>query len=138
MKAVDSRQWTVDSEGKAKKEVGSRQSAEGGEEKAKRGWWRRVFWFQLFSPKGFLICAGTLAVLFGAVHLAGWRDYTSILCGQAPTGDMADRTAIHLGMAYVVFHLGCVLVAPVLAIAAGIFAALQRVAARRGPGDRAR
>jgi hypothetical protein len=99
-------------------------------------WWRGVLRFELFSPRGFLICAATLALAFAVCHVAGLREYTSILCGQAPTGSYADWWAIHLGMAYVVFYFAFVLVVPILVLAAGILAFLQRaiamVTAREG------
>jgi hypothetical protein len=88
------------------------------------GWLRGIVSFQLFSPKGFLICAATFSALFLACHLAGFRGHTGILCGQMPPG---SRLAPFFGMAYVLFYFAFVLLVPVLAIAAAILALLLRL-----------
>ena len=93
-------------------------------------WWRGLLWFQLFSPKGFLICAATLGILFLACHAAGLREYTSILCGQSRA---EDQWAPFLGMGYVLFYLAFVLLVPVLVLAAAILALLQRLLGGREP-----
>jgi len=78
-----------------------------------------------FSPRGFLLRALVIAGAFLAVHLAGLRDYTSVLNGTI--GPAADwRTSSFLGIAYLVIYLAFVIVAPVLVLAAGILTVWQR------------
>ena len=74
----------------------------------------------MFTPKGLVLRAGLLAVAYGISHAAGWREYTSILCGTAPGGDPHDQVAIVLGVLYVALHLSFVLAVPVLLLAAVI------------------
>jgi len=90
-------------------------------------WWRGLVRFSLFSPRGFLICAAFFTIAFLACHLAGLREYTSILCGQLPEGEMTTAWAAHLGMEYVVFYFAFVLAVPVLALAAAILALFLRL-----------
>ena len=91
---------------------------------------RGLFRFLLFSPKGFLVVAATLAALFVLAHAAGLRRHTSIVCGQAPTGDHADSLALWYGAAYVFLYLAFMVVVPVLLLAAAVFALLARLLAR--------
>ena len=85
--------------------------------------WRALVRFQLVSPRGFLITAATLAVVFAVLHLVGAREHASVLCGQIPE---AIALAVPLGVAYVFFYVAFALVVPVLVLAAGPFALLQR------------
>lgn len=98
-------------------------------------WVRRVFGGSIFSPKGLLAWAVILGVVFLACHLAGLREYTTIISGTAPTGDVSDRVAPALAAAYVVVYLAFIIVAPILVLAAGIFLGLDLIIPRR---DRAR
>ena len=94
-----------------------------------RAGWR----FTLVSPRGFLITAATLAVLFLVAHAAGLRGHASVICGQVPGGSVA----IALGTAYVLSYFAWVLVVPVLVIGAGILALLNRLLpAHKPPGQR--
>ncbi len=56
---------------------------------------------------------------------AGWREQTSVLCGQLPKGGAAADWALATGLAYALFHFALVLIVPVLILAAGVFALLQ-------------
>ena len=87
----------------------------------------RLSWLlraRLFSPGGFLLRAAVLTALFLAAHLAGLREYTSIICGTSPTGRQADVAAVTLGAAYGVLYFLFVLAVPALVIGAAIFLAL--------------
>ena len=97
--------------------------------------WGALYRFQILSPRGFLLCAAAFALAFLASHAAGLRDYTSVVCGQVPTGDPADLWSIHLGMAYVVFYCATVVLVPILVLAAGVLAVLQLALARKRGGD---
>lgn len=80
---------------------------------------------RLVSPPGFVVAALILGALYGAAHLAGLREDTTILSGSAPPGGGAD--AIALGLVYIALHFGFVIGAPVLVLAAAILWALTRV-----------
>ncbi len=78
------------------------------------------------SPTGLLLRALAIAVVFGLLSLWGLRDYTSVVCGTAPSGNLADRTSILLGMFYAVAYFAFSVGAPILVLAAGIQALLER------------
>ena len=81
----------------------------------------------LLSPRGLLLRASLLVALFLACHLAGWREHTSILCGTAFTGNVTDRYTQWFGMVYVVLYFAIVIIVPVLILAAGLMALVNRV-----------
>jgi hypothetical protein len=87
---------------------------------------RRLWKAPLFSPTGLLLRAALLALVYAALHLAGWREYTSILCGTSPTGNLADQRAALFGLIYVLLRFTVVVGCPVLVIAAGLLALLER------------
>ncbi len=92
--------------------------------------WMAPFRARLFSPKGFLLRAAVLLGLFLALHAFGLRASTSIICGTTPPGGagFANRFG---AMAYVVLWLAAVVVVPVLAIGAAVFAAILAIDRRR-------
>lgn len=102
---------------------------------------RGLFGGSSFSPRGLLIDAALITVLFLAAHLAGLREYTTVFSGTSPTGDVRDVVALAFGIGYVVFYLGFVVFVPVLILGAGIFLALEmrlgalasRTAAQQSP-----
>jgi hypothetical protein len=83
---------------------------------------------RLFSPKGFLIRAAVLFLLFLALHAFGLRDSTSIVCGTAPAAGGA--AALFFATAYIVTYICATVAAPAMAIAAAIFAAILWVSRR--------
>lgn len=86
----------------------------------------------LFSPRGFLLRAAALLVLFLIAHLAGWREHTSILCGTATSAAGWSRLGGTLGLVYVIVYSIAVVGVPILVLAAGLLALLQRLATKRG------
>jgi hypothetical protein len=74
-----------------------------------------------------LLAAIGLALSYGVCHLAGWREYTSILCGMPPGGGIGAATASLLGLIYVSAYLGCYLLAPALALGAILWLLLSRL-----------
>jgi len=64
--------------------------------------------------RAFLVRAVLWCVAFGAVHLLGFRIYTSLLSGTSSHG-MVQQV---LGVTYIVLYAGVVFLVPVLVIAA--------------------
>jgi hypothetical protein len=79
-----------------------------------------------FSPGGFLFFALFIAVGFLAVHLAGLRDYTTIVSGtRGPNGASWEKSAI-CGSAYFLAYMAFAIVAPILVLAAGLLAVWRK------------
>ena len=78
---------------------------------------------RLFSPLGFVWMAVAACLLYAVCHGLGWREYAAFLSGSAPASDLC----LGLGIVYVIAYFGFVLVAPILFLAAGIFAVLLRL-----------
>ena len=94
----------------------------------------RRFWrAPLFSTAGLLTRAGLITLVYLVLHLAGWRESTSILCGTAPTGNLSDRPAQICGLIYVLFHFAVMLGVPILVLAAGLLAVAARYARAADP-----
>ncbi len=81
---------------------------------------------RLVSPCGFVWAALVLCLLYAVCHALGWREYTSFLSGSAPVGERSNL-ALVLGIVYVLSYFGFVLLAPILALAAAIFALLLHI-----------
>ncbi len=81
---------------------------------------------EYFSAKYFFTRGLELAGLFLIAHLAGLREYTTFLSGT--TGDLGttiERSGLY-GTTYIVLYLGCVVVAPILLLAAGLLKLWQK------------
>lgn len=87
--------------------------------------WRDFHSTKMFSPVGFFRRALILLVLYFLCHVAGLREFTSIVSGSSPSGGRADAVAGALGAVYVVAYLIVVFIVPVLVIASGLFWAAQ-------------
>ena len=82
--------------------------------------------FAFTTPRGLLMRAALLALLYLAVNLAGWREHTCFLSGTpADAGGSAWWSALR-GAVYLLAHLAFWTVAPVFALAAGLLAAIGR------------
>ena len=79
-----------------------------------------------FSPAGFLVWAGAIALVYIVCQVLGLREYASVISGTSPTGDMTDTFSLATGMFYVLIHFGFVLGAPILIAGSGIMAVLCR------------
>lgn len=82
--------------------------------------------------------AGLLVAIFCVAHLAGLRDFTSVLNGTVGSTSMNWQTAAFLGVAYVLIYLGVVLMVPILAIAALILTLWNKLLANKVPIDEPR
>lgn len=80
----------------------------------------------LFTPRGLLVRALVLAAIFAALHLAGLRSQTSVLCATLQEEGGRQFWGIFGAAAYIVTYLLAVVVAPILALAAGLLAGWNR------------
>ena len=79
----------------------------------------------LFSPKGYLLWASAFLILFGVVHLAGFREATSVLALTVPEGMTVARASTYAGI-YLMLYMIVTVLCPILVLAAGIQAAVER------------
>jgi hypothetical protein len=89
--------------------------------------WYHIFFYPIFTPRGFLLRAGLITLIYFILHLAGFREYTIILSGNSPTDNPANTSASSLGCVYIVFYFAWILLAPILLLAVPFFAALNRL-----------
>jgi hypothetical protein len=81
---------------------------------------------EFFSPKDFVKRALMLSVLFLIVHVAGLREFTTVLNGTMGSVELGRETSAFLGTLYIFVYLSFVLLVPMLLIAAGLIAAYRR------------
>ena len=80
--------------------------------------WRAEF----CSPKDFLRRAVVICVLFLIAHLAGLREFTSLLNGTTASLELGRQLSVTLGLSYIVLYLAFILLVPILILAAIILA----------------
>ena len=90
--------------------------------------WRADF----CSPKDFVQRALVISGLFLVVHLAGWREFTSILNGTMGSVESGWATSAFLGGVYVLLYLAFVLLVPTLLLAAALLWLRSRLLAKSG------
>ncbi|MDB6108849.1 MAG: hypothetical protein JWR69_599 [Pedosphaera sp.] len=78
------------------------------------------------SPHSFLSVAVTLSVFFMLVHLVGFREHTAFLSGTTGAVGVGTRLSTFYGVIYILLYLGCVVIAPILVLAAGMLAFWQK------------
>jgi UDP-N-acetylmuramyl pentapeptide phosphotransferase/UDP-N-acetylglucosamine-1-phosphate transferase len=78
------------------------------------------------SPKDLLQRAGAISVIFSFLHLAGLREFTSILNGTVGSLALGWKLSAFLAVIYVLSYLAFVVLVPVLILAAMILLAWQR------------
>lgn len=81
----------------------------------------------IFSPRWLLIRGILLLGLFLILELAGFRDYTCVICGTSPTGNPADQNSIILGMFFVILYFGATMAAPIFLLSSLFSRLLQGV-----------
>lgn len=79
-----------------------------------------------FSPKDFVRHAILIIILFLGVHLAGLREFTSILNGTSGSVELGPDVSAVLGAIYLLAYLGLVLLVPMLLLAAALLAGWRR------------
>ncbi len=83
--------------------------------------WRAEF----LSPKDLVRRSIVIALIYGVVHLAGLREYTSVLNGTVGSVNVSRGMAAFLGLGYVCSYLAFVLLVPIFLMAAAMLAALR-------------
>ena len=78
------------------------------------------------TPTGLILRAGTGVLIFLVLHRLEFRVYTGVLSGTAVSGRPAAYPDMLRMVAYVLAYLFAVVVAPILAIAAGLLYVCRR------------
>jgi len=78
-----------------------------------------------FSPAGFVVRAAALALIYGLLSMAGFRDYMSVLSLTFPEGSSRTWASIAC-LAYLLSYFTWILGVPILLIAAGLMALARR------------
>lgn len=83
------------------------------------------------SAKDLLQRAAAITVIFVILHLAGLRDYTSILNGTVGSVALGWKLSGFLAVVYILFYLALVVLVPILILAAGLLLAWEKIGERR-------
>ena len=81
---------------------------------------------EFLSPKDLLQRAGAISALFLVAHLAGLREFTSVLNGTVGSTAVNVKLGTFLAAVYILLYLAFVILVPALVLAAMILAAGQR------------
>lgn len=81
---------------------------------------------EFLSPKDMLQRSAAISGLFLVVHLAGLREYTSVLNGTIGSLTMGWNMSAFLAAVYIMIYLAFVILVPVLILAAAILMVWQR------------
>lgn len=95
--------------------------------------WRAFPGAPLFSPKGFLVRAALIGIVYLVCHAAGLREHTAFLSGTDATAGAWRAGSAILGAIYLLSYFAFVLAAPVLVLAAGLLRFLLRLFAGATP-----
>lgn len=82
---------------------------------------------EFLSPKDMLQRAAAISGLFLVVHLAGFREDTSVLNGTIGSVALGWDLSTFLAAIYIMVYLAFVIVVPVLVLAATILTVWQRL-----------
>lgn len=95
----------------------------------KKTFWQRlrnVWHAEFFSPKDFVRRAILISLVFLIAHLAGLREFTSVLNGTVGAVGMSWEKSALLGFIYILLYLAFVLAVPILLLAAAMTAPLRK------------
>ena len=81
---------------------------------------------KFFTARFFLMRAGAIGVLFLLAHLLGLREYTTFLSGTTGSPGVSLQLSACYGLVYLALYMGCMVLAPILVLAAGLLAVLER------------
>lgn len=83
-----------------------------------------------FTPAGLVFRALVILLLFALAHLAGWREFTGILCGTTAAPGVPIATAALRGLLYVLLYLLTLLAVPVMLAASAVLHCWKRCSER--------
>ncbi len=81
---------------------------------------------EFLSPKDLLQRAGVIGLLFLVAHLAGLREFTSVLNGTVGSVAVNVKLGTFLAAVYILLYLAFVILVPVLVLAAAMLTVWQR------------
>lgn len=79
------------------------------------------------SPRDFVRHAVLFSVVFFILHLAGLREFTSVLSGTTGSVNLDWTTSVLLGTCYLLAYLAFVLLVPIFLLAAVLLALWEPV-----------
>ena len=91
--------------------------------------WRSLGLFrraEALSPRDLLQRAGAISTLFLVAHLAGLREFTSVLNGTIGSVAAGWKLSSFLALIYILLYLAFVILVPVLVLAALMLMVWQR------------
>jgi hypothetical protein len=91
--------------------------------------WQRLAVFQraeFLSARDLLQRAGAISVLFLVAHVAGLREFTSVLNGTVGSTAVNVKLGTFLAAVYILLYLASVILVPVLVLAALMLMVWQR------------
>jgi len=81
---------------------------------------------EFLSAKDLLQRAVVISVLFLALHLAGFQEFTGVLNGTIGSLALGWKLSAFLAVIYIVLYLAFVILVPILILAAGILTIWQK------------
>jgi hypothetical protein len=102
----------------------------------KEPFWKKSAIFQraeFLSARDMLQRAAAISVMFLLAHLAGLREFTSVLNGTIGSLALGWNLSAFLAVIYIVFYLAFVILVPVLILAATLLAVWQRFRRKSPP-----
>ena len=84
--------------------------------------WRAEF----LSPQDLIKRAILITIVFTIAHLAGLKEFTSVLNGTMGSVQLGFGISAFLGLSYVCLYLAFVLLVPILLLAAAMLTAWKR------------
>ncbi len=81
---------------------------------------------EFLSPMDLAQRAGAISMIFLLLHLAGFREFTSILNGTVGSMALGWNLSAFLAVIYIFLYLGFVILVPVMILAALILTVWQR------------
>jgi len=81
---------------------------------------------EFLSPKDLLQRAGAISALFLVAHLAGFREFTSVLNGTIGSVAAGWKLSGFLALIYILLYLAFVILVPVLVLTAMILTVWRR------------
>ena len=94
-----------------------------------KSFWKNITILQqadFLSPKDLLQRAGAITIIFLLLHLAGLREFTSVLNGTVGSLALGWKASGFLAVIYIASYLAFVVLVPVLVLAAMFLMAWER------------